>query len=61
MDLFEFLERETNHLCPHVFSVGKDGTAWTRDADPKSKYYGCFVHSDPDCRRPAHMKEAINP
>jgi hypothetical protein len=60
MDLFEYLESVTNHLCPHAVRVGKDGTAWTRNADPTSKYYGTFVHSDPNCRRPAHMKEALN-
>lgn len=54
MDLFDFLEKRT--LCPHKFSVGKNGDGWTKEHDPAAPHFGRWVDSNPDCRRPAHLK-----
>lgn len=56
MDLFDFID-DRPMFCPHVYTVGKNGTGWTREHDPASPHFRRWVDSDPDCRRPAHLKE----
>lgn len=54
-DLFDLLEeQERGPLpCPHVGGVGRGGSGWTHQRDPKKPYFLEWVHSDPRCRRSA--------
>lgn len=63
-DLLDLLmEQEVGPLpCPHIVSVGKDGTGWTHERNPKSAYYLEWVHSATYCRRsalPGHNRQPI--
>ena len=59
MDLFDFIhELNTLPLCRHTGVTVKHG-GWTKEHDPNSPYHGCYVHGDPDCRMPKHLKELI--
>lgn len=61
LDLFSFIEEkiasETVSLCSHRSYVGKNGDGWTFEADESSRWFGHWVDSNPNCRRPAFVKD----
>lgn len=54
MDLFDFLVADTPPICEHRFTVGKNGSGWTLEHDTESPFFGKWVDSNPNCRRPGH-------
>lgn len=58
-DLFDFIVDDSPRLCEHAYRVGSTKSdAWTLEANPDALWVGHYVHSDPDCRRPAHTNGA---
>lgn len=43
-------------LCPHRWGIGKNGDGWTLEHNTESPYFGRWVDSNPNCRRPGHKE-----
>lgn len=41
-------------ICPHRWGIGKNGDGWTLEHDTESPYFGKWVDSNPNCRRPGY-------
>lgn len=57
--LLDVLEEASDDppLCPHAANVRVDTGGWTLEVDRYSRYYGTWVHGDPNCRRPRHLSK----
>lgn len=54
-DLFDIIDE----LCPH--GVRHTSGGWTLEHDATSQYFKMWVHGDPYCRRPAHLRVEMLP
>lgn len=59
-DLLDLLEEASDDppLCQHAStSVARGSFGWCLEVDPQSRYYGMWVHADPNCYRARILKQ----